>query len=184
MNPNPTSSHHPAGQRRKNLFQAISRWLALAVILVGGSVLVGWAFDIPTLKSMLPGVLRMKANTAVGLILMGAALGLLGMAPAHRWARRLSQACAGGAVLLGLLTLGEYLFDWNLHIDQWLFEAPAGAVGTLAPGRMAPSTTLDFILLGSAVFLAGFHLWVFAAQLVALLGALIATWIVRLLELS
>jgi PAS domain S-box-containing protein len=175
MNPTAPSVPTPAEPRRLDLLRAISRWLALMVVLTGGSVLIGWAFDLATLKSVLPGVVSMKANTAAGLILLGAALGLLGMARAHPWARRLSQACAGGAAGLGLLTLGEYLLGWNLHIDQLLFTEPAGTVGTLAPGRMAPSTALDFMLLGTALLVAGFRLSIFAAQLLALLAGLVAS---------
>ena len=165
----------PTEPRRRDLLRATSRWLALAVILVGGSVLIGWALDIATLKSVLPGVVTMKANTAVGLILTGAALALLGMAPVRPGARRLSQACAGGAFLLGLLSLAEYLYHWNLHIDQLLFIEPAGTVGTMAPGRMAPLTAMNFMLLGSAVILMGFRRSVFAAQLLALLAGLIGS---------
>jgi PAS domain S-box-containing protein len=174
MNGNAPSLPSKAESRRKDLLRAISQWFALAVILVGGAALAGWAFDITTLKSVLPGVVSMKANTAVGLILTGAALGLLGMAPTRPWALRHSRVCAGGAVLLGLLTLAEVILGWNLHIDQLLFTEPAGTVGTLSPGRMAPSAALDFILLGGALLLAGFRLSVIAAQLLALLAGSVA----------
>jgi hypothetical protein len=41
---------------------------------VGGIVLVGWALDIAALKSVLPGWVSMKPNTAVAFILVGIAL--------------------------------------------------------------------------------------------------------------
>ena len=50
---------------------------------------------------------------------------------------RLSRFCALFAGLIGLLSLGEYAFDWNPGFDQWLFPEPAGTVGTSHPGRMA-----------------------------------------------
>ena len=67
--------------------------------------------------------------------------------------RRIGQACALVAGLIGLLTLFEYGLDWNLGIDQLLFHDPATAVATSDPGRMAPATALNFLLVGSALAL-------------------------------
>jgi PAS domain S-box-containing protein len=61
------------------------------------------------------------------------------------------QALALAAALIGLLTLGEYVFGWNPGIDQVLFREPPGAVGTAFPGRMALATLASFIALGGAV---------------------------------
>ena len=50
---------------------------ALGVTLTGTIVLLGWALHIDALKSVLPAFPTMKANTALGLLLCGAALWLL-----------------------------------------------------------------------------------------------------------
>jgi hypothetical protein len=126
--------------------------------LVGGIVLLGWALDIAALKSVLPGWVSMKPNTAVAFILTGIALlasSALG-AQASPILSRLSRFCALFAGLIGLLSLYEYAFDWNPGFDQWLFPEPAGTVGTSHPGRMAPDTALCFML-----FAAG---WEFARR--------------------
>ena len=44
---------------------------------LGAAVLVGWLFDIPALKSAFPGLMTLKANTALGTLLCGLALALL-----------------------------------------------------------------------------------------------------------
>lgn len=130
---------------------------ALAV-LVGGVVLTGWALDVAALKSVLPGWVSMKPNTAGAFILIGLAVLLHRSSPplASRLRPLASQLCALLAGLIGLLSLAEYAVNWNPGFDQWLFPEPAGTVGTSNPGRMAPDTALCFVL-----FAAG---WEFARR--------------------
>ena len=134
---------------------------AVAAVIAGVMVLVGWAFDIAVLKSVLPGWVAMKANTAACFILAGVALLLIVRPPAtfnlqlsifySRFARLLGLL----AGLIGLLTLCEYIFGWNPGFDQWLFREPAGAVGTSDLGRMAPEAAMCFVLLAAALWITG-----------------------------
>jgi PAS domain S-box-containing protein len=134
---------------------------AAAAVIVGSMVLVGWALDIAALKSILPGWVSMKANTAVCFILIGVALWLTARSPATLTPKhsilfsRLARLCGLLAGLIGLLTLGEYIFGWNPGIDHWLVSEPVGTVGTSHPGRMAPETALNFVLLSVALWFAG-----------------------------
>jgi PAS domain S-box-containing protein len=142
-------------------------------------VLIGWLLNIPFLKSELLGFVTMKANTAVGLILAGASLALLGWASRSARKLRLSQACAVASTLLGLLTLSQYLLGLDLGIDQLLFREPSGTPGTLSPGRMAPASAVNFVLIGGALFLGGFRRTILTSQWLAvgtgLLGLLALT---------
>jgi len=141
----------------------ISRIASLSVFLTGGVVLAGWAFDIPFLKGISPGWASMKANTATGFMLLGASLFLLSVPPERVFARRLGQIFAAAAALVGLLTISEYVFGWDLGIDQLLFRDVIVAPGTSSPGRMAPLTALNFALLGAAAVLVSVEAGISAA---------------------
>ena len=64
---------------------------------------------------------------------------------------RIGQALAFLVALLGLLTLSEFVFGWDLGIDQLLAREAPGASMTSSPGRMAPNAALNFLFLGGAL---------------------------------
>jgi signal transduction histidine kinase len=130
--------------------RSIAAWLALLVVLAGTVVLAGWMTGAGLLKSVLPGLVQMKANTALGFLCCGFALWLVIRHPERRM---LIRVLIGVAIVLGSLTLIEYLSGRNLGIDQLLFVESAGAIGTLSPGRMAPTSALCFVLIGVALLL-------------------------------
>ncbi len=147
---------------------------AAFVVALGLTGLAGWAWDVAVLKSLLPGLASMKANTAAGFVLAGAALLLLATAQSGPRARLAARLLAAAVAMLGLLTLGEYAFGWELGIDQLLFHEAPGAVATGHPGRMAVATALDFLLLGGALLLLATRRGVPAAQTLALLAWAVA----------
>jgi PAS domain S-box-containing protein len=121
-----------------------ARWLAGAAaslaMAVGALVLVGWALDITALKSVLPGLIPMATNTAVGFILAGAALWDVRQRDTGAPTSWVATACAVAVTLIGLLTLPGYL-GWSLNVDQFQL------------GRMAPTTALNFLLLGCVLLI-------------------------------
>ena len=132
----------------------ISQMASLLVIAIGCLVLLGWQFDIFLLKSGFPGMTStMKANTALCFVLAGVSLRLL-QYQRTRLHYRVAQGTAGLVIVIGLLTLSEYLFGWHLGIDEWLFRDVASSE-TPDPGRMAVNTALNFVLMGVALLLLG-----------------------------
>jgi PAS domain S-box-containing protein len=121
---------------------------------IGGAVLAGWALDIAVLKSVLPGFVTMKPNTALGMLLCGLALALVSQRGIVWTGRMAVAALASLIIVLGLLNLGEYLAGWDLGIDQRLFRDVAATTDTSYPGRMSPATAFSFILIGVALMAA------------------------------
>ena len=124
------------------------------VFVAGMAVLVGWMLDITALKSVFPGLVSMKVNTALGLLLCGGALALLTREKVAKPIRFSTAVMAVVVITLGTLTLGEYLLGWQLGIDQLLFQDAASLVGTSQPGRMSPATAFCFVLAGCSLLVA------------------------------
>jgi PAS domain S-box-containing protein len=133
--------------------RSLSQAGSATAIVVGLLVLGGWISDIPSLKSVLPSLVTMKANTALAFIMAGVSLWILQREQTSQSTRRIGQACAAIVVLAGMVTLSEYLLDCDLGLDQLLLKEPSGAVGTSHPGRMAPASAVNFFLIGCALLL-------------------------------
>lgn len=155
------------------VLDAFPRGAALLAMAVGTLVLLGWALDVPVLRTFLPGVTNpMVVSTAGCFVLTGASLWLLseeGAPPGRAWAGR---TLALIAALIGLLKLSEYVFGWDLRIDQTLLTQDAGPF----PGEMAIPTAASFALVGSGLVLvdARVHPRVAPTQVLVLVGALLS----------
>jgi PAS domain S-box-containing protein len=148
-------------------YRQISRVAGGIVITIGLVVLTGWIFDIPAFKSIFPGLTTMKANTALAFALTGISLLLTYTDHAHLWIKFVAKACAALTVLIGLLTLSEYIFGRDLGIDQLLFKdtlTPANAY----PGRMSPISALNLSLLGFATLILDRHRYWWPVQVFGL----------------
>jgi signal transduction histidine kinase len=127
-----------------------------AALLVGGSgalALLGLWTGILPLASLWPGQGTIKANVALGFVLLGASLWLRCRQPTAPAAARISATCAALAAALGAASLLEHLAGWDLGIDQLLVSDPEGIVIGASPGRMAPVAALNLLLLGCALLL-------------------------------
>jgi signal transduction histidine kinase/HPt (histidine-containing phosphotransfer) domain-containing protein len=111
--------------------------------------LAGWILDVPVLRSVVPGAVEMKVNTALCLGLLAFALCLRSSATSgfRILASRILAASTG---VIGLITLLEYGLDWNAGIDELLFRDTAQAYNP-APGRMSPFSALAFLLMGAGL---------------------------------
>lgn len=114
--------------------------LAAGVIVL----VVGWGMGVDIVTRVVPGLASMKVNTALGVAALGGAT--LAHGRGHR-GQVVAGACGLVVLLLGALTLVQYLVGVDLGIDQILVVDTEVAD---YPGRMGANTAIAFVSLGSA----------------------------------
>ncbi len=124
---------------------------AVFVASVGLAVVCGWLFDIPPLKSVMPGLATMKLNSACAFVAAGVALWLLHTSGQGSQSLRIGRALSVIVIAIGGLTLAEYVFALDLGIDQLILPDTARVAHGLPPRRMAPATALSFFMVGIAL---------------------------------
>ena len=147
----------------------LPRIAACMVGTVACITLAGWIFGTPTLTSVVPGLVSMKANTAICFLLLSGALYAAAGCRGSRWQGWLAVAAA----VLASLTLFEYISGTSLGIDEALFRDTGLSPH---PGRMSPITAANFVLLASALLVPSFKRSDYLKEALALLLALSATF--------
>jgi PAS domain S-box-containing protein len=116
------------------------------------ATVIGWSFDIQWLIRGHPFLPAMQPNTAVALALIAAAI----LLTPEDWSERRRQMSvlplASAVLLLGAVTLGEYIFGWDVGIDRILGHG-APSPDQPFPGRSSPQASLNFMLFGAALIL-------------------------------
>jgi PAS domain S-box-containing protein len=157
--------------------EMLARAAAEAAAFLGIAVLIGWALDLPLLRTGMPGSLSVKANSALGFLAAGLSARALASRRSGPRARLVAKITGVVVASVGFFTLVEYIASVNLGIDQLLVQEPPGATGTLYPGRMPPNSALAFLFIGIALAVHDFeteagtrpaHLLALAAALVPL----------------
>ena len=115
-------------------------------LLLGSSVILGWMLGKTSLIQVHPTFVPMQFNTALGFVLCGIVLFQI-----YFEINRPRMITGFFLVLLGSLTLCQYVFSIDLKIDQLLMDHYI-TVETFHPGRMAPNTALCFIFSGLLAF--------------------------------
>lgn len=121
------------------------------VVVVGMSVtvLVGWAFDLNTLKRIWPSIPATKANAALMLVVAGAGLAAIARATPTDWQRLCAQAAGVFCLAFSVLSLIEYLWR-DLGLDELLFR---DTTGSPQPGRPSPFALVGLLLVGTNLIL-------------------------------
>jgi signal transduction histidine kinase/DNA-binding response OmpR family regulator len=135
-----------------SMFHRFSFRGALFAIAVGCLVLTGWIFEVPILTSISPSWIAMRPNTAFCFIFCGLSLALAHRRRGPKWQLQFSRAFALFSLILGAITLAEFITGLSLGVDQLILPQSGPIIGTLPPGRMAANTSLNFLLLGWSLF--------------------------------
>src|SRR6266481_3654286 len=95
-------------------FQLIPPAVSGLGICVSCLVLAGWAFNISTLRSVIPSQPQMVPNTAITFILASVSLWVLWREKKYQRASVVAWICGLTVIFIVLLTLGEYLTGADL----------------------------------------------------------------------
>jgi two-component system sensor histidine kinase/response regulator len=127
------------------------------VIIVPVFVLYGWYANIEIFKSINPSWIAMRVNTSFCFLLCGISLVLLDLerSKKNRYFGLISKLLASVVGIFGFLTLLEFITGISNGIDSFFYlqDLSQSNQGTLAPGRMAANTSLNFILISIALLL-------------------------------
>ncbi len=138
---------------RSNLLKGISEFLSILIAFIGVLILIGWLFNISILLHPGSGFSTIKTNTGLAFLLIGISIWFIQTKRINFHNQQIAQILACVVLIIGFLTLLEYIFNLNLGIDQILFKEAFGALNTSAPNRMALTTVINFILAGICILL-------------------------------
>lgn len=133
-------------------FRARVRFLQLFPVVVGCAIallavaeLAAWFFDIDLLQTALPRSGAMKPSAALGFVVSGLAIMLLG-----RSRRRVVAVLSGILIALGGVSISAYALGVDVAIFSPAFN-PADESLRTGLGRMLPTSALSFFLLGVGI---------------------------------
>jgi len=121
------------------------------LVLLGGTVMLGWWMQLSPLVRVLPAFAPMVFNTALCFVLAGSAL-LTPVSDAQRH-ERVTALLGGALAIIATLVLAEHLLHLDLGIDwaplhAWLNDSNPN------PGRMSSGAACGFLMSGTVLILA------------------------------
>ena len=127
----------------RSAYQLAAKICAAIQVLIGVLVLVGWAAESPDTNLHFAGTNHNEAKYGHRFFVSGLSLLFILMPQLQRSYRSLSAGLAMSVVMIAALTLCEYAFHADLHIDQLFFK---DVLQFPYPGRMAHITAINFCL--------------------------------------
>ncbi len=129
----------------------LAQIFASLTLLLGILALIGWAFDIETLKTVWPGFVSMKVNTALCFIFTSTALLLGHLTQPRPWKKSCSLALLILVIIISGATLSEFFTGQSFGIDQLFIQDHLPPQVKWPPGRMGGNAAITFLLDAFAV---------------------------------
>ncbi len=136
-----------------SLLKHFSKISSILIAIFGFLMLLGWVFNISIFESPGPNFSTVKSDLALCFVLIGLSLFLIQTKIINKHNQKIINILAVIVVLIGVLTLIEYIFSFNLGIDQIMFKEAPGAIDTLYPNRMEFIAALNISLIGATILL-------------------------------
>lgn len=140
--------------KSQEFFLRFSQRSNTAVIGIGGLVLLGWIFNLTSLKSITPEFVAMNPVTALLFIISGVSLRRSLKRQSSQ--QRIDWIALTGAVIVtvgGALKLAEYVFQFDLNFDRVPFSGSSTVAGLFPENEIAPNTALNFLFCGIGLIL-------------------------------
>ncbi len=131
-------------------YRIISKIISILVVIAALVVIIGWFFDIPVFKSILPGWVTMKFITAVCFLFSGIILFIFALKNKYEILEILILTLCFLLLLLMISFLFSLFFGISTGIESLFVKDDINAIKTSVPGVPAVPTMLCFILIGLA----------------------------------
>lgn len=141
-------------------FKGSRVWNKVLIALLGLSVLlpflaiVGWLFDVPFLRSIIPGSTAMNPLTALSIFIVASCFLMLHQRKTNKYLT-ITRVLTSLILVISLARISNYVFGTDLAFDNILFTDKLSLEPI--PNRMAPNTAVAFLFMGTAIFLMTFR---------------------------
>lgn len=154
--------------------RAISRGISVFAAIVGLLLLLAPLLGLGVLTNAFTGEGVTAPSAALAILLLGIALWNSQDAKAAVGRLFVVRLCAGGAVIIGLLAIAEYVFDRDFWIDHIFVTNSGASAGVATVDRMAPGAAVAFAILGGALLQRSWRQEHWSTQVMALAAGWIA----------
>ncbi|HYN83215.1 MAG TPA: HAMP domain-containing sensor histidine kinase [Gemmatimonadaceae bacterium] len=138
--------------RFTGFFEQLPRFAGATTIIIGAAMLAAWWLGMPALRGFDPAP-PMPPLTALTFVLAGASLFLSYPKYASRWQAEASRALAILVIVIALIAGAERILGRSLGIDLSVIDSAVRGSNAAAPGRMAISSVVAFLLTGIGILL-------------------------------
>src|SRR5688500_7768892 len=133
----------------ENRNKIISISAAFITMLLGIMVIIGWFTHNDFLRMIIPGQVKIKFNVALCFMFSSMVLLSYLLQEKNKIRDTVSVLFSVIISLIGLLTLIEYIFGFNLGIDELFVRDELRTTAIYYAGRMSPISAINFLLIGA-----------------------------------